>query len=97
MGETSKYLCNLLGYDKFLPMNSGCEAAETAVKLARRWGYVVKKIPDNQATVLVCNGAFWGRSITASGACDDPIRYTNFGPFTGGFELVPFNDVEAVR
>jgi ornithine--oxo-acid transaminase len=56
-------------------MNSGVEAVETAVKLARRWGYVVKKIPDNQAKVLVAKGCFWGRTITASGACDDPYRY----------------------
>jgi ornithine--oxo-acid transaminase len=62
----------LLGYDKFLPMNGGCEAAETAVKLARRWGYVKKGIPSDQAVVLIAKGAFWGRSITASGASDDP-------------------------
>lgn len=97
MGPTCQYLCNLLGYDKFLPMNSGAEAGETAVKLARRWGYVKKGIPDNQANVVFMEGNFWGRTITASGACDDPIRYEKFGPFTPGFPLVPFDDTEAIR
>jgi ornithine--oxo-acid transaminase len=86
-------MSELFGYDKVLPMNTGCEATETAVKLARRWGYVVKGVEANKATVVMANGCFWGRSITASGACDDPSRYTNFGPFTPGFELVDFNDV----
>jgi ornithine--oxo-acid transaminase len=97
LGATAEYLCNLLGYDKMLPMNGGVEAAETAVKLARRWGYVVKKIPENQAVVLMAKGNFWGRTITASGACDDPQRYTNFGPFTPGFDLVNYNDIEDLK
>lgn len=77
-------------------MNTGVEAGETAVKLARRWGYVKKMIPDNKAVVIVAKGNFWGRTITASGACDDPSRYTNFGPFTPGFELVPYNDTVSI-
>jgi ornithine--oxo-acid transaminase len=97
MGPTCKYLCELLGYDKFLPMNSGAEAGETACKLARRWGYVKKGIPDNQAKIVCMEGNFWGRTITASGACDDPSRYEKFGPFTPGFPLVPYNDIEALR
>ena len=68
-----------------LPMNSGAEAVETAIKLARRWGYVSKKIPNDQAQVVLANGNFHGRTITMCGASDDPIRYTNFGPFTPGF------------
>lgn len=80
-----------------LPMNTGVEACETAVKIARRWGYVKKGIPDNQAQVVVANGNFWGRSITASGACDDPSRYTHFGPFTPGFPLVPYDDVNSIK
>ena len=67
------------------------------MKLARRWGYVKKGIPENQALVAMANGNFWGRSITASGACDDPSRYTNFGPFTPGFPLVNFNDLQAIK
>jgi ornithine--oxo-acid transaminase len=78
-------------------MNSGAEAGETAVKFARRWGYVKKGIPDNQADMVVMEGNFWGRTITASGACDDPSRYHQFGPFTPGFPMVPFNDTEAIR
>ena len=78
-------------------MNTGAEAGETAVKLARRWGYVKKGIPDNQAKVVVMEGNFWGRTITASGACDDPSRYNLFGPFTPGFPLVPFNDINAIK
>jgi ornithine--oxo-acid transaminase len=97
MGPAAEYLTKLLGYDKILPMNSGVEATETSVKLARRWGYVKKGIPDNQANVLIARGAFWGRTITASGASDDPARYRQFGPFTPGFELVDFNDVAAIR
>lgn len=97
MGLTCEYLTKLLGYDKFLPMNSGVEGCETAVKLARRWGYVKKGIPKDQAQVAVARGNFWGRTITASGACDDPSRYNNFGPFTPGFPLVNYNDVQDVK
>ena len=97
MGRTAEYLTKLLGYDKMLPMNTGVEAGETSVKLARRWGYVVKGIPDNKAEVVMTNGNFWGRSITASGACNDPSRYKHFGPFTPGFPLVDYNDVPAVK
>jgi ornithine--oxo-acid transaminase len=86
-----------MGYDKMLPMNSGAEAGETTVKLARRWGYVKKGIPKDQAKVVMMEGNFWGRTITASGACDDPSRYENFGPFTPGFPLVPFNDLGAIK
>lgn len=87
LGLFGEYITKLMGYDKFLPMNGGCEADETACKLVRRWAYRVKGIKDNQAVILFPTGNFWGRSITASGACDDPARYTHFGPFTAGFEL----------
>lgn len=83
-----------MGYDKFLPTNSGVEACEAAVKLARKWGYIVKGVEPDKANILVARGCFWGRSITASGACSDPARYTNFGPHTPGFTLVDFDDVE---
>ena len=94
MGEFSDYLCNLLGFDKFMPSSSGVEACESACKLARRWGYVVKGVEHDKASIVMANGCFWGRSITASGGCDDPVRYTNFGPFTPGFPLVDFNNVD---
>lgn len=87
-------MTDLFGYDKFIPMNGGVEADETACKLIRRWGYRSKGIPDDKATILFPRGCFWGRSITASGACDDPVRYTQFGPFTPGFELFNYNDPE---
>ena len=78
-------------------MNSGVEADETACKLARRWAYRVKGVPHDKANILFPTGNFWGRSITASGACDDPARYTDFGPFTAGFELFPYDDVAGLR
>lgn len=78
-------------------MNSGVEACETACKLARKWGYEVKGIPDNQAQILVARGCFWGRTITASGACDDPSRRAHFGPFTPGFQLYNYNDLPDVE
>jgi ornithine--oxo-acid transaminase len=95
MGQTGEYLCKTFGYDKMLPMNAGVEAAETACKIARRWGYVKKGIANDQATIIMANGNFWGRSITASGASSDPTRYEGFGPFTPGFPLIDFNDVGA--
>ena len=94
MGTFSEYLCNLLGFDKFLPSSTGVEACESACKIARRWGYVVKGVEKDKASIIMANGCFWGRSITASGGCDDPVRYNNFGPFTPGFPLVDFNNIE---
>ena len=97
LGAFAEYFTDLIGYDRFIPMNSGVEADETACKLARRWAYRVKGTPSNKANILFPTGNFWGRSITASGACDDPARYNDFGPFTDGFELFQYNDVEALR
>jgi len=97
LGPFSEYICNTLGFDKFLAMNSGVEACESAIKVARRWGYVVKGVEHDKASVIMMNGNFWGRSITASGACDDETRYKNFGPFTPGFPLVDYNDVNAIE
>ena len=74
-------------------MNGGCEADETACKMVRRWAYRAKGVPDNEAMILFPTGNFWGRSITASGACDDFSRYNQFGPFTKGFELFNYNDI----
>lgn len=97
MGPTCEYLTNLLGFDKFLPSSSGVEACESACKLARRWGYVVKGVEQDKASILMANGCFWGRSITAASGSNDPIRTTNFGPFTPGFPLVNYNDVNAIQ
>ena len=95
--ETAEAICKFTGYDKFLACSSGVEACEAAVKVARRWGYVVKGVPDGQANILKMNGVFWGRSITASGANSDPLRSRLFGPFTPGFSLVDYNNVDAIE
>lgn len=97
LGPFCEYFTKLMGYDKFLPMSGGVEACESACKLARRWGYEVKGIPDNHANILMANKCFWGRSITAAGGCSDPMRYRHFGPFTPGFPLVDYNDVDVIE
>ncbi len=97
LGEYEKYITTLLGYDKVLPMNTGVEGGETALKLARRWGYVVKKIPENQATILFVEGNFWGRTLAAVSSSTDPSSYSQFGPFMPGFNLVPYNNLEVLE
>ena len=97
LGEFEEYITTLLGYDKVLPMNTGVEACETAVKLARRWGYDVKGIPKDQAKVVFANENFWGRSLAAVSSSTDPSCYNGFGPYMPGFELIPYNDIEAVE
>lgn len=89
----AEYVTKVFGFDKILMMNSGTEACETAVKIARRWGYRVKGIPHDKAKVLVPKGCFWGRSITASGASSDTNRYKEFGPITPGFEVIEYNSI----
>merc|ERR1712070_82981 len=96
-GRYSEYITNFFGYDKVLPMNTGVEAGETAVELARKWGYERKGIPPNQATVVFANNNFWGRSIAAVSSSTDPTCYHNFGPYTPGFELVKYNNIAAVE
>lgn len=97
LGEFEEYTTELFGYDKLLPMNTGVEAAETSLKLARRWGYDVKGIPRYQALVVVAEGNFFGRSITAVSASSDPESYGGFGPFTPGFVMVPYDDLQAIE
>jgi ornithine--oxo-acid transaminase len=97
MGTFAEYLGDLLGFEKFLPSSSGVEACESACKLARRWGYVVKGVEHDKASIVMAKGCFWGRSITASGGSDDPQRTNQFGPFTPGFPLVNYNDLEALE
>ena len=96
-GEYEEFITSFFGYDKVLPMNTGVEACETAVKLARKWGYNVKGIPDGEAKVVFARGNFWGRSIGAVSSSTDPSAYTGFGPFVPGFELVPYNDLDSLR
>ena len=85
----------ILGYDKVLPMNTGVEAVETAIKLARRWGYAVKGIEENKAKIIVCTDNFHGRTSTVISFSTDPSSYTRFGPFMPGFEIIPYNDLNA--
>lgn len=97
LGEYAEKITRLFGYDKVLPMNTGVEAGETACKLARRWGYRVKHIPDNQAVIVFAEGNFWGRTLSAISASTDPSSYNGFGPFMPGFSLVPYNNLEALE
>ncbi len=96
LGDWEEYMCNLLGYDKMLPMNSGAEADETALKLTRKWAYKVKGIPRNEAKIVVCNGNFHGRTITIVSMSSDPDAYNDYGPYTPGFVNIPYNDLEAL-
>ena len=97
LGEYSKYITEYFGYDKVLPMNTGVEGGETAVKLARRWGYVNKGIPDNRAKIIFAEHNFWGRTLAAISSSSDPKSYNNFGPFMPGFEIIPYNDLPALE
>lgn len=97
LGEYEQYVTELFGYDKVLPMNTGVEGGETACKLARRWGYDVKKIPNNKAKIIFAEGNFWGRTLSAISASTDPTSFERFGPFMPGFELVPYNNLEALE
>ena len=97
LGEYEKYITNYFGYDKVLPMNTGVEGGETAIKLARRWGYTVKGIAENKAKIIFAEGNFWGRTMAAISSSTDPSSYHNFGPFMPGFELIPYNDLAALE
>jgi ornithine--oxo-acid transaminase len=96
LGEYAQYVTNYFGYDKVLPMNTGVEAVETALKLCRRWGYQVKGIPENKAKIIVCEGNFHGRTSTVISFSSDPSSYKEFGPFMPGFEIIPYNDLSAL-
>src|SRR5215204_1173937 len=97
MGEFAKYITGLFGYHKVLPMNTGVEAVETAIKLARHWGYRVKGIKDQKATVIVCENNFHGRTSAIISFSSDPSAKNDFGPYMPGFTTIPFNDLEALE
>ena len=97
LGEYEKYITQYFGYDKVLPMNTGVEGGETAIKLARRWGYAVKGISENQAKILFAEGNFWGRTLAAISSSTDPSSYKGFGPYMPGFGIVPYNDLQALE
>ncbi|MCX6169767.1 MAG: ornithine--oxo-acid transaminase [Ignavibacteriales bacterium] len=96
LGEYEKYITEYFGYDKVLPMNSGAEADETALKLARRWAYDKKGVPENEAKIIVCEGNFHGRTITVISMSNDPDSYKGFGPYTPGFIKIPYNDLNTL-
>lgn len=96
LGEFAQYITGYFGYDKVLPMNTGAEAVETALKLCRHWGYAVKKIPDNQAKIIVCAGNFHGRTLGIISFSTDQVARKDFGPYLPGFEIIPYNDLSAL-
>jgi ornithine--oxo-acid transaminase len=97
LGEYEEFITKYFGYDKVLPMNSGAEADETALKLCRKWAYKVKGIKEDQAKIIVCDGNFHGRTITIVSMSSDPDSYGGFGPFTPGFIKIPYNDIPALH
>jgi len=97
LGEWEEYITKLFGYDKVLPMNSGAEADETALKLIRKWAYKVKGVPKTEAKIIVCNGNFHGRTITIISMSSDPDSYNDYGPYTPGFINIPYNDMKALE
>jgi len=96
LGEYEEFITEIFGFDKVLPMNTGVEGGETACKLARKWGYNVKGIPHNQAIQVFASGNFWGRTLAAISSSTDPDSYGGFGPYMPGFEIIPYNDLEAL-
>ena len=96
LGEFAEYITSYFGYQKVLPMNTGAEAVETALKLARKWGYMKKGIPENEAVIVVCGDNFHGRTINIISFSTDPSSTQGFGPFTPGYQIIPYNDVNAL-
>ena len=97
LGLYEKFICDLFEFDKVLPMNTGVEGGETANKLARKWGYMKKGIPENKARIIFAKGNFWGRTLAAISSSDDPVSYEGFGPYMPGYDLIPYNDLEALE
>jgi len=97
LGEFEEYATKLFGFDRLLAMNTGVEGGETALKLARKWGYKVKGIPKNQAKVIFAENNFWGRTLAAVSSSTDPSAYSDYGPFMPGFTTVPYNNLQALE
>ena len=97
LGEYEEYVTKYFNYDKVLPMNTGVEGGETANKLARKWGYLIKGIKENKAKIIFANGNFWGRTLAAISSSNDPLSYKDFGPFMPGYELIPYNDLNSLE
>jgi len=97
LGQYEKYICDYFGYDKVLPMNTGVEAVETALKLARKWGHEVKKVPDNQAKIIFVENNFHGRTLAVISGSTDPDSRKGFGPYMSGYDIIPYNDLKALE
>ena len=97
LGQYEKFITEFFGYDKVLPMNTGVEGGETAVKLARKWGYEVKKVANDSAKIIFVEGNFWGRTLGAISSSTDPSSTNGFGPFMPGYEIIPYNDIESLK
>ncbi len=97
LADFLQYACELLGYDKALPMNTGAEAVETALKLARKWGYQVKQVPSDQAEIIACRNNFHGRTIAIVGMSTEPQYREDFGPFPAGFKVIPYGDINTLE
>ena len=97
LGQYEKFITDFFGYDKVLPMNTGVEGGETAIKLARKWGYEVKKIPTDSAKIIFVEGNFWGRTLAAISSSTDPSSTNGFGPFMPGYEIIPYNNLDSLR
>ncbi len=97
LGLYEKYITELFGYDKILPMNTGVEGGETAIKLCRKWAYKVKGIPENEAIILFAKNNFWGRTLAAVSSSTDPSAYDDYGPYLPGFEIIDYNDIPALE
>ena len=97
LGSYEQYITKLFGYDKVLPMNTGVEGGETANKIARKWGYLKKGIKKDQARIVFASGNFWGRTLAAISTSDDPLSYEGFGPYMPGYDIIPYNNLEALE
>ena len=97
LGPYEEYVTKYFGFDKVLPMNTGAEAVETALKISRKWAYEVKGIPEDQAQIVVCDNNFHGRTTTIISFSNDPVARENFGPFTDGFIKIPYDNTEALE
>lgn len=97
LGTYEKFITELFGFDRVLPMNTGVEGGETALKLCRKWAYTVKGVPDNQAKIVFVEGNFWGRTLAAISSSTDPSSRDGFGPYMPGYELIPYNDLKALE
>ena len=97
LGEYEKFITDFFGYEKILPMNTGVEGGETAIKLARKWSYLVKGIEKNKAKIIFVSGNFWGRTLAAISSSDDPLSTNDFGPFMPGYEIIQYNDLQSLE